>query len=138
MQISPVLQAQVLRAYMPRGTKKLDRLQAQTVKNCWKLLYKRNRRLCFFRPFLACSWMWFWSWLSYSSWPCELLSSARNTGEVVMLVLGPSTQQYRFAHTTALTKSIRLFISYGTKFWCEFICNFVKSRLIEITTFSHF
>ena len=31
-----------------------------------------------------------------------LLSSARNTGEVVVLVRGPSTQQYRFAYLTIL------------------------------------
>jgi len=32
----------------------------------------------------------------------KLLSSARNTGEVVVLVRGPSTQQYRFAYLTIL------------------------------------
>ena len=32
----------------------------------------------------------------------KLLSSARNTGEVVVLVRGPSTQQYRFSYLTIL------------------------------------
>ena len=42
VQISPVLQVQVLRPYVPRGTKKLDRLQAQTVKKLLKTLVQER------------------------------------------------------------------------------------------------